>query len=248
MLGGTGWLVNHGGNDRYRAGGLVPDSTNPGGFICRSQGYAGLMPGGVGLLTDLAGDDLFEAGTDAQGSARAFGIGSIYDADGNDTYLALTQSQASATSEGVAALFDLDGDDTYVVRKGACHSHATDRAVAILLDREGDDLYAARDSRPALAQEGSVAVFLDEAGSDRYAGPVGVGVLVNGRPGVALFVNLGGDDAFADGPLPGTASSSGSQGTSFAAEDGGPGEVVPIKPGSVSAEAEEIDSLWEQVR
>lgn len=58
MLGGTGWLVNLGGNDRYRTGGLVPDSTNPGGFICRAQGYAGLMPGGIGLLTDLGGDDL----------------------------------------------------------------------------------------------------------------------------------------------------------------------------------------------
>ncbi len=248
MLGGMGWLVNHGGNDRYRAGGLIPDSTNPGGFICRAQGYAGLMPGGLGLITDLGGDDLYEAGTDSQGSARAFGIGSIYDAGGNDTYLALTQSQASATAEGVAAQFDLDGDDTYVVRKGSCHSHATDRSVAILVDREGDDLYAARDSRPALAQEGSVSIFLDEAGSDRYAGPVGIGVLVNGRPGIALFVNLGGDDAFADGPLPGTAGSSGSQGISFAADDGVVKDPAPIKPGSVSAKSEEIDSLWEQVR
>ena len=248
MLGGTGWLVNQGGNDRYRAGGLVPDSTNPGGFICRAQGYAGLMPGGLGLLTDLGGDDLYEAGTDSQGSARAFGIGSIYDATGNDTYLALTQSQASATGEGVAALFDLDGDDTYVVRKGACHANATDRSVAILVDREGDDLYAARDSRPALAQEGSVAVFMDEGGSDRYAGPVGVGVSVNGRPGIALFVNLGGDDAFAEGPLPGTAYASGSLGVSLATETGGQRDPLPVKPGSISANDAEIDALWEQVR
>ena len=248
MLGGTGWLVNLGGNDRYRAGGLVADASNTGGYLCRSQGYAGLMPGGIGLLTDFAGDDLYEAGTDSQGSARGFGIGSVYDAAGNDTYLALTQSQASATEEGVAAQFDLEGDDTYVVRKGACHSHATDRSVAILLDREGDDLYAARDSRPALAQEGSVAIFMDEGGSDRYAGPVGVGTLVNGRPGIAFFVNLGGDDAFAEGPLPGTAYSSGSQGISFAAEEGSPPEAPSIKPGSVTAKTEEIDALWEQVR
>ncbi len=248
MLGGTGWLVNQGGNDRYRAGGLVPDSTNPGGFICRAQGYAGLMPGGLGILTDVGGDDLYEAGTDSQGSARTFGIGSIYDSGGNDTYLALTQSQGSATGEGVAAQFDLDGDDTYVVRKGSCHAHATDRSVAILVDREGDDLYAARDSRPALAQEGSVSIFMDEGGSDRYAGPVGVGVLVNGRPGVALFVNLGGDDAFAEGPLPGTAYGSGSMGVSLATESPAVGDLAAVKPGSLSAKTEEIDVLWEQVR
>ena len=248
MLGGTGWLVNTGGNDRYRTGGLVADSTNPGGFICRAQGYAGLMPGGIGLLTDIDGDDLYEAGTDAQGSARNFGIGSIYDSGGNDTYLALTQSQGSATGEGVAAQFDLAGDDTYVVRKGSCHANATERALAILIDREGDDLYAARDSRPALAQEGSVALFMDEAGSDRYAGPVGVGVSINGRPGIALFINLGGDDAFAEGPLPGTAASSGSMGTNLSIEESEQRDFVPVNPGSVTAKVEEIDTLWEQVR
>ncbi len=248
MLGGTGWLVNLGGNDRYRVGGLVPDSVNAGGFLCRAQGYAGLMPGGVGLLTDLDGDDLYEGGTDVQASARTFGVGSLLDAKGNDTYLGMAHGQGSATHEGVAALFDLSGDETYIMRKGSCHASATDRSVAVLFDRAGDDLFAARDSRPALAQEGSVAIFFDGEGADRYAGPVGVGSLVNGRPGVALFVNVGGDDAFAQGPLPGSAYSSGQLGVaaSFAVAE----EVTPpdVKPGSVIAQIPEIDTLWEQVR
>ena len=248
MMGGVGWLFNPAGNDRYRAGGLIPDGVSQKGYLSRAQGYCGILPGGIGLLTDNAGDDLYEAGSEAQACANGFGIASLYDLSGEDSYIAQRQAQAFASSEGSALLFDLAGDDTYMVREGECHAYAVDRAFAILLDRSGNDVVAAHDSQPATAQEGSVAIYLDAEGSDSFSGPVGVGIQVNGRFGIGLFADFGGDNRFASGPVPGTATFKDFS-IAFVGEEVQGVETSPIaKPGSVKASDAEIDELWEKVQ
>ena len=248
MMGGLGWLFNPAGNDRYRAGGLIPDGISKKGYLSRAQGFSGILPGGIGLLTDNDGDNLYEAGSESQACATCFGIGSLYDLSGDDSYVAQRQAQSFASSEGCALLFDLAGDDVYIVRESECHAYAVDRSFAIVLDRAGNDVVAAHDSQPATAQEGSVAIYLDAGGSDTFSGPVGVGIQVNGRLGIGLFVDLGGDNRIASGPIPGSAVLKESS-IAFNGEDGGvTAEVIPVKPGSIKASEAEIDELWEKVQ
>lgn len=168
VMGGVGWVFNPAGNDRYRAGGLIPDGISQKGYLSRAQGFTGIMPGGIGLITDNAGDDLYEAGSEAQACSTGFGIGSIYDLAGEDAYFAQRQAQAFASSEGSALLVDLAGDDVYMVRESECHAYAVDRSFALVLDRAGNDVVAAHDSQPASAQEGAVAIYLDAEGSDSF--------------------------------------------------------------------------------
>ncbi len=247
IMGGVGWLFNPNGNDRYRAGGLIPDGISQKGFLSRSQGFSGILPGGIGLLTDNAGDDLYESGSESQACANGYGIGSLYDLAGEDAYVAQRQAQGYASSEGVAMLFDLAGDDTYMVRENECQSYAVDRSVALVLDRSGDDVVAAHDSQPATAQDGSVAIYLDAEGSDSFSGPVGVGVQMNGRFGIGVFVDFGGDNSIANGPSPGSGVFRDSS-IAFNGEEGAPtADTSPFKPGSITANNDEIDTLWENV-
>lgn len=248
MLGGVGWLYNPAGNDRYRAGGLVPDGVSQQGFIGRAQGFSGILPGGVGLLTDNAGDDLYESGSQSQACALGFGLASIYDLSGQDAYFVQRQGQAYAESEGSALLFDLAGDDVYMVREGQCHAYAVNRSVAVVLDRSGNDVVAAHDSQPATAQEGSVAMYIDADGADTFTGPVGVGVQINGRFGVGIFADYGGDNRISVGPSPGAAAY---HDYSVAYNgDAGAGSDAPSipKPGSIQSTADDIDDLWEKVQ
>ena len=248
VMGGVGWLYNPAGNDRYRAGGLVPDGISKKGYLSRAQGFSGILPGGIGLLTDNAGDDLYEAGSESQACATGFGIGSLYDLSGEDAYVAQREAQSYAASEGCALLFDLAGDDVYIVRENECHAYAVDRSFAIVLDRAGNDVVAAHDSQPATAQEGSVAIYLDADGSDTFSGPVGVGIQVNGRFAIGLFADLGGDNRIASGPIPGSAVLKDSS-IAFNGEEGEATDALPLlKPGSVTSTDAEIDELWEKVQ
>ena len=247
MLGGVGWLFNPDGNDRYRAGGLVPDGQSRQGYVGRAQGFSGILPGGIGLLTDNAGDDLYESGTESQACAQGFGVASLYDLSGQDAYFSQRQAQAFAQNEGCALLFDLAGDDVYMVREGQCHSFAINRSVALVLDRAGNDVVAAHDSQPATAQGGSVAIYLDAEGSDTFTGTVGVGVQTDGRMGIGLFADFGGDNHIGVGPSPGAAAFK-DHSIAFNGDEVGTGEPDSMpKPGSVKADEAEIDRLWEIV-
>jgi hypothetical protein len=248
IMGGVGWLFNPAGNDRYMAGGLIPDGISKKGYLSRAQGFSGVLPGGIGLLTDNSGDDLYEAGSESQACATGLGVGSLYDLSGQDTYVAQRVAQAYASSEGCALLFDLAGDDVYIVRESECHAYAVDRSFAVVLDRSGNDVVAAHDSQPATAQEGSVAIYLDAGGADTFSGPVGVGIQVNGRFGIGLFVDRSGDTRIANGPIPGSAVMKDSS-IAFNAEEGElTDQLPPLKPGSVKSTDGEIDELWEKVQ
>ena len=248
MMGGVGWLFNPAGNDRYRAGGLIPDGVSQKGYLSRAQGYSGILAGGIGLLTDNAGDDLYEAGSEAQACCTGLGVASLYDLSGEDAYFAQRQAQAYASSEGSALLFDLAGDDVYMVREGECHAYAVDRSFAFVLDRAGNDVVAAHDSQPATAQEGAIAIYLDAEGSDSFSGPVGVGVQIHGRFGIGLFADFGGDNRIANGPVPGTAILKNSS-VAYSNEEGQTNEGPTVaKPGTVKASEAEIDELWEKVQ
>jgi hypothetical protein len=210
---GLGWLVDHEGRDIYRAGGLFTAAPLvPTGTYSFSQGFgmgyredSGGRPGGVGLLTDFAGEDSYLAGVYSQAASYWLAVGSIFDAAGNDVYSAHYYSQASAMHLCGSYLFDLAGDDFYAVKVGAAHAIGHDYGNAFLLDRAGDDSYASRDSNPGVGTANGSAVFIDGGGIDRYGGPSGAANPSRGGISLSVFVDLGGKDLYRTGLADGEA-------------------------------------------
>lgn len=204
---GLGWLIDRSGSDVYQAGGLsMNEPLFTGVSYSNAQGYAsgyredtGGVSGGVGLLTDLGGNDAYIAETYCQAASYWFSLGSLYDASGNDTYSAYHYAQASAMHMTAAYLFDLAGDDGYIVKFGAAHAIGHDYGVAFFLDRSGDDVYAARDSTPGIGNANGLGLFIDAAGVDRYAGPPGKGNPARGSGSLGVFVDLSGQDLYREG-------------------------------------------------
>jgi len=158
LAGGTGLLVDGGGNDRYAAGD-------------RAQGYGGRW--GVGLALDRGGDDRWLAGRWSQGAARDDGLGLLADRGGNDRYSATRDAQGRSHGEAIGLLDDGGGDDLYEAG-GAAQAFATACGLAWLVDHGGEDGYLAAEPErrwghaEPLGGRASVALLLDRAGRDAY--------------------------------------------------------------------------------
>lgn len=210
---GVGWLVDAAGSDVYRAGGLslnFPLFTDVHYSFAQgvSSGYredTGGLSGGIGLLTDWAGDDSYLGETYCQAASYWFAVGSLYEASGHDTYSAYHYAQSSAMHLCGAFLFDLAGDDGYLVKFGAAHAIGHDYGVALLLDRAGNDIYAARDSTPGIGNANGLGIFIEAAGDDRYDGPPGRGNPARGTGSLGVFADLAGTDKYREGLLDGQA-------------------------------------------
>lgn len=212
-LAGVGWLVDRGGNDLYRAGGLIVNAplfadvaySNAQGYGAGYREDTGGLGGGVGLLTDHGGDDAYIGETYCQATSYWFAIGSLYDSSGHDTYSAYHYAQASAMHACGAFLFDLAGDDAYTVKFGAAHAIGHDYGVAMLLDRSGNDVVAGRDSRPGTGNANGLGLYVDMAGDDRYFGPPAAGNAARGSGSLGVFVDAAGADRYAEGLQDGAA-------------------------------------------
>ncbi|MCW5936130.1 MAG: HEAT repeat domain-containing protein [Fimbriimonadaceae bacterium] len=204
---GVGWLADLRGDDSYRAGGLsMNEPLFTGVSYSFAQGFAsgfredtGGVSGGIGLLTDFAGQDVYTADTYAQGSSYWFSLGVLWDGGGRDTYSAYHYAQASAMHCTAAFLFDLAGDDSYIAQVGASQAIGHDYGVAMLLDRAGNDVYSARDGQPGLGVANGLGIFVDSAGQDRYEGPPGQGNASRGTGSLGVFVDLAGPDSYGKG-------------------------------------------------
>ncbi|MCH8274692.1 MAG: HEAT repeat domain-containing protein [Armatimonadetes bacterium] len=220
---GFGWLVDRSGDDSYYLGGIeISAPLFEDVWYGFGQGFAmgfredtGGVSGGVGVLSDLSGDDSYRGGTYVQGASYWFSLGALMDDSGHDTYSAYHYAQASAMHLTAAYLVDLGGDDLYGVKYGACHAIGHDYGVAMLLDRSGNDVYAARDSTPGIGNANGVGLFLDAAGEDRYAGPPGKANPARGSGSIGLFVDMGGADRYRIGLADGGAAFAGTWGTAL---------------------------------
>lgn len=204
---GVGMLIDRAGDDTYRAGGIVLNSplfeditySFAQGFSSGFREDTGGISGGIGMLSDLGGRDVYQSETYAQGASYWFSIGSLFDAAGHDTYSGYHYVQSSAMHHCASFLFDLAGDDAYAVKFGASHAIGHDYGVAMLLDRAGNDLYFAQDSIPGIGNANGVGIFMEMNGNDRYQGPPGRGNPARGSGSVGLFVDADGQDVYRDG-------------------------------------------------
>jgi len=170
----------------------------------QAEGLAAALPGGVGLLVDLAGDDRYSAQVFAQGAGYYFGVGVLLDGGGADRFEAAWYAQAAAAHAGAGVLINEgSGNDIYSASHSTSLGAAHDGALAYFQDMGGNDRYTLGDLGLGAAQDVSVAVFVDAAGDDGYvSGGCHVLGLVRRSDqtavpsprarGLGLFLDLGG--------------------------------------------------------
>ncbi len=176
MPGGFAALIDHAGNDSYYCGGR--DTTNYGtqgvyDAFCQGCGigFRNLASGGLAVLRDDGGDDLYYGANFAQGGGYYYGWGVQSERAGNDRYRGARYAQAWAAHQALGYLEDEAGNDFYQCWQAVGQSCAWDEAVTVLIDRAGDDVYTGPlgFSRCA-AHNNGWALLLDYAGRDRYEG------------------------------------------------------------------------------
>lgn len=182
------------------------------GFGRRGDADGGFLSGGIGVLRDGGGDDVYTAGVFAQGVGYWQAVGVLADAGGNDTYDAFWYIQGGAAHYSVGALLDGGGDDHYDatfdsrnMALGAGH----DFSVGVLVDDGGADSYRSTSLAMGASNCQGIGLFADNDGADTYdaRSPYGYGLgnessectnglrsLVNS---IGLFFDSGGDaDAY----------------------------------------------------
>lgn len=175
---GYGAILEAEGNDSYRAGWKIPDSRYPGrAHLAMSQGFGyGMRPwttgvgtdGGIGLLSDRRGNDLYASDFFSQGGSYWYALGILHDADGYDRYTAGQYSQGSGIHLSFGALLDDAGDDMYDAYHGLEQGNAHDWSSGCLEDLAGNDTYRGSTSSQGSALNVSFAWLLDYKGDDQY--------------------------------------------------------------------------------
>ncbi len=203
LPGGFAALIDRAGEDHYYCKGRDLGSYGtPGIFAGWGQGCAaglrGVASGGVALLLDEAGDDVYEAGNFSQGGGYYFGWGTLVDRSGNDRYLGSRYAQAFAAHQAIGYLEDDAGNDIYRTTRDVGQSCSWDQTVTFLIDRAGDDSYSAGGFALGAAAHNGIAVFLDGGGLDRYLKNGGraraSGNDYHGGTSLSLILDLGGDE------------------------------------------------------
>ncbi len=175
---GFGVIIDENGRDLYRVNGPTPSAyETPAVFVGFSQGVGvGVRlyeTGGIGVISDLGGDDRYEGGEFCQGGGYFWSLGILHDRSGNDLYYGNRYGQAWAAHQALGILADDAGDDTYWSMTAASQSGSWDTSATLLLDRAGNDSYQADGLAQGGASQQAIAWFVDLEGVDRYIAPPG---------------------------------------------------------------------------
>jgi hypothetical protein len=202
---GSSALVDYSGNDRYAVGWKYGDILRyEDHYVSLSQGFGyGLRPyfsGGVGLLVDGAGNDVYQADIFGQGASYWWSLGGLIDYCGNDQYIAYQYAQGNGTHLSLGALIDISGDDLYSA-KGVSQGCGHDLAFGLLLDCAGNDQYNAFDLSQGAGSANGVGMLIDLKGDDAYMARVKGNTHGYGNPrreygSIGLLLDLGGQDFY----------------------------------------------------
>lgn len=220
---GAAVLFDLEGNDQYRLTGegrivsrsaQSPEHNSSMGQGCGYGVRADLgdgrsLPGGVGMLFDGAGDDIYEAEVFAQGAGFLEGLGALVDGGGNDQFSAVWYGMASAAHRAAGVLISRGtGNDRYEASRYTSIGAAHDLSVAFFIDEGGDDVYTVENLGIGGANDNGTAIFVDAGGDDVYTvrdrschalGRAKVtlwGTWRESATGLGLFFDLGGKDEY----------------------------------------------------
>lgn len=170
-----------------------------------SDGHS--FAGGIGVLLDVQGDDLYRCGVFGQGAGYWGGMGFLIDLQGSDVYEGAWYVQGAAAHFGLGYLEDRIGNDRYLAAFNMAMGAGHDFSIGYLYELEGDDQYDA----PSLALGGGnangIGIFVDLKGDDQYrirvnsanlgrVNPFGKGTLRERAFCLGLFLDGGGTDSY----------------------------------------------------
>ncbi|MCX7687005.1 MAG: hypothetical protein N2045_03395 [Fimbriimonadales bacterium] len=163
--------------------------------------------GGVGILMDIQGNDVYRCSVFGQGSGYWGGFGMLIDLQGDDSREGVWYVQGASAHFAIGYLEDRMGNDRYLASLNMAMGAGHDFGVGYLLDTEGNDEYNA----PSLALGGGnangIGVFVDLAGDDLYqirsnsanlgrVNAMGRGTLRERAFALGLFLDNGGTDSY----------------------------------------------------
>jgi len=156
---GAGWRSELG--TFFRTGRTHPTDRIPANFV-----------GGIGLIADGGGDDVYVGSTYGLAFGFTAGIGVMVDNDGDDVYVQMMGEEdhgglGQGEHHGTGLLLDRAGNDFYSC--GAWCGTGEDLGVGYLIDIAGDDHYTdltRHGFKPAGTAIRSLGVFLDGGGID----------------------------------------------------------------------------------
>ena len=181
LFGGAGILIDEGGNDLYQLGKLEPDFRDPAkatqsfgqgfGMGGRADKEKLGVPGGIGMLIDKQGNDVYLADYFSQGSSYYYGLGILDDRAGNDRYLSGRYAQGAGIHNSVGVLIDRQGNDFYYSSVGVAQGMGHDFGVGFLEDDDGEDQYHGGSLVQGASTNGSFGILMNakRAGDDKSA-------------------------------------------------------------------------------
>jgi hypothetical protein len=155
------------------------------------------MHGGMALLLDLAGNDIYKGGEFSQGGGYFFAMGMLIDGEGNDLYESQRFGTGFGVHSGVGVLLDHGaGNDRYVSDSVNALGCGWDLGCGYLVDHGGRDSYECNMLGIGAASHNGFALFIDSGGQDSYKGRsmiLGYGGTntYHGGKSVAVFLDAG---------------------------------------------------------
>ena len=177
------------GDDHYYCGGLYVNSYKPEtpGYEGWGQGVGGgirqVANGGIGVILDGAGDDVYEFDYLSHGGGYWCGLGFARDFGGNDKRLICRK--AFNGGERTERLFQRFGCGW------GCHY-----ALGFCFDDSGDDVYEGTIMGTGMGWDCSVGVLCDFGGNDRYEATGGQTQGVGAQASLGILFDYDGDDVY----------------------------------------------------
>lgn len=231
---GIGWLHDVSGNDVYRGRtfcqgtglfglGLLLEEEGSDRFEGDCHVQAVGLAKGIGLLSDLSGDDHYYAkgmypssyGTSgifeswAQGCGMGFrtlasgGLGALLDGQGRDRMEAGNFSQGGGYYYGYGLLHAAGDEDDLYIGSRYNQGFSAHQAVGVFLEDGGDDFYTTRNGvAQGLAWDECVTLFRDAAGNDTYEGGSFFSLGASAHNSFCFFLDERGRDAYHFKPGP----------------------------------------------
>ena len=173
--GGVGFVLDHSGDDRYRCTGGEPSPYGTegewfGGGIGCGFGWRTLACGGIGLVVDVKGNDIYDAGEFGLACGYFMAVGAVRDMDGDDIYRSSRYGLAAAAHAAVGVFMDDKGNDTYVGKTAASIGGTWDIVTGYFYDGAGDDTYRCDGLGLGACAQNGFGIFWDAGGDDFYRG------------------------------------------------------------------------------
>lgn len=171
--GGVGFVLDFEGDDGYRCNGKIPSSYGTqgewfGGGIGCGFGWRTLACGGIGLVVDVKGNDIYDAGEFGLACGYFMGVGAVRDMEGDDVYHSSRYGLAAGAHAAVGVFMDDKGNDVYEGKTAASISGAWDIVTTYFYDGAGEDFYRCDGLGLGGAAQNAFAIFWDAGGNDVY--------------------------------------------------------------------------------